>query len=274
MQVVHLRGPGDPRFVDRELYRRMGDHAHLRAAGLFVAEGRLVVARLIECEPRSVRSLLLNPAAHHALRLEQSGLDDDVTAFICDNRDFEMLTGYDIHRGCLALASRPATRTVEDVIAAGRAIVVAEGVANADNVGGIFRNAAAFGVDAVVLSRGCADPLYRKAIRTSMAAVLTLPFAIVEGEWQNALETIRREGFQLVALTPDATALDLETFASARRKDRMALLVGAEGPGLTPESIAAADVRVRIPIRADVDSLNVSVATAIALQRLGPRISG
>jgi tRNA G18 (ribose-2'-O)-methylase SpoU len=274
MQVVHLRGLDDPRFVDRELYRAMGDHQRLRAAGLFVAEGRLVVARLIERHRGLVRSLLLNGAAYHALRSEDSAFGDEVNVFVCETADFEPLTGYDIHRGCLALAVRPPARVIDDVIAAARTLVVVEEVANADNVGGIFRNAAAFGVDGVVLSRGCVDPLYRKAIRTSMAAVLTIPFAVADGEWRATLEAIRRGGFQLVALTPDPSAVDLDTFSCGARGDRLALLVGAEGQGLTPESTDAADVRVRIPIRGEVDSLNVSVATGIALHRLAVPMSG
>src|SRR5690349_2169280 len=117
MRVVHLRAMDDPRFVDRDLYRAMGDHERLRAQGVFVAEGRLVVARLVERQRGLVRSLLLNPAAHEALRAEAAALGDDVTAFICETSDFEMLTGYPIHRGCLALASRPVTRAVDEVIA-------------------------------------------------------------------------------------------------------------------------------------------------------------
>ena len=274
MQVVQLRGLDDPRFVDRELYAAIGDHERLWAADLFVAEGRLVVARLIERRRGLVRSLLLNPAAFQALQADAAFLDDGVNAFVCDTRDFQTLTGHDIHRGCLALASRPPVSTVHQVSAAARTLVMMEDVGNADNVGGIFRNAAAFGVGGVVLSRGCGDPFYRKTIRTSMAAVLTIPFAMVEGEWRQTLETIRHEGFQLVALTPDASAVDLDTFARSARADRVALLVGAEGPGLSPASTDAADVRVRIPIRGEVDSLNVSVAIGIALHRLAVPISG
>jgi tRNA G18 (ribose-2'-O)-methylase SpoU len=276
MQVVHLRALDDPRFADRELYRAIGDHERLRAAGLFLAEGRLVVARLVERHRGLVRSFLLNAAAHRALEPALAVLDDAVNAFVCDARDFETLTGYDIHRGCLALASRPSALSIDDLTAAAQALVVVEEVGNADNVGGIFRNAAAFGVDGVVLSGGCADPLYRKTIRTSMAAVLTVPYATTarDGDWRATLAAIRRAGFQLVALTPDPSALDLDAFACSGRGHRVALLVGAEGPGLTPESQAAADVRVRIPIRGEVDSLNVSVATGIALHRLAAPSSG
>jgi tRNA G18 (ribose-2'-O)-methylase SpoU len=269
MRVVRLEGVSDPRFADRSRYRVIGDHRELRAQGLFVAEGRLVVERLIALE-FTIRSLLLNEAAFRALGSACARLGDQVTAFVCGNHDFEELTGYDIHRGCLALAEWPAPRTLDALIAEARSLVFLEDVANADNVGGIFRNAAAFGVDGVVLSRGCADPLYRKTIRTSMASTLRVPFLIADaGEpWRAALSRIHVAGFQTIALTPRASAMALDALARNVRADRIALLVGAEGPGLTADSLAAADVCVRIPIRTDVDSLNVSVATGIALHRL------
>jgi tRNA G18 (ribose-2'-O)-methylase SpoU len=272
MRVVRLEGVDDPRFADRDLYRIIGDHRELTTHGLFVAEGRLVVERLIE-QQYAVRSMLLNDAAFRSLEAGSVRLGDEVTAFICDAGEFERLTGYDIHRGCLALARRPAPRDLDALIAGARSLVALEDVANADNVGGIFRNAAAFGVDAVVLSRGCVDPLYRKTIRTSMASVLRVPFAVADGSeaWHHTLARIRAAGFQMIALTPGESAIALDAFARNLRADRLALLAGAEGTGLTAASLDAADVCVRIPIRADVDSLNVSVATGIALHRLlGP----
>lgn len=274
MRVIHLEGLGDSRFVDRDLYRDIGYHERLRAHGLFVAEGRLVVKRLLEQHSCLLRSMLVNAAAHRALEASCAGVGDEVTAFVCDARHFEILTGYDIHRGCLALASRLPARRLDDVIAAARLLVLVEEVANADNVGSVFRNAAAFGVDAIVVSHGCADPLYRKTIRTSMAAALSVPFVIAARDgWRATLDAISGRGFQLVALTPDPSAHDLDVFAHQPPPERVALLVGSEGDGLTPESLAAADARVRIPIHGDVDSLNVSVATGIALHWLAGRIS-
>ena len=266
MRVVRLDGLDDARFVDRELYSVIADHEQLQARGLFVAEGRLVVQRLIERRPDLVRSLLFNDAAYRAL--QPTALD--VTAYVCDTADFETLTGYNIHRGCLALASRPPRRAIEDLLATARLLVLVEDVGNVDNVGGIFRNAAAFGVGGVILSGGSADPLYRKSIRTSMGAVLSVPFATaaVADEWSAMLAALRGHGFQLVALTPDPSALDIDSFARTSRAERVALLDGTEGTGLTAQSQATADVRVRIPIYADVDSLNVAVATGIALHRL------
>lgn len=264
---MRISGPDDPRVAE---YRDLADHDRLRARGLFVAEGRTVCERLIGDGRFLVRSLLLNAAAWRALEAQCAGLNADVTAFVCETHDFEGLTGYNFHRGCLALASRPPVVPLDDLVAHARSLVVLEDVANVDNIGSVFRNAAAFGVDGVVLSAGCGDPLYRKAIRTSMAATLRVPFATAAGGdgWHAALVRLRDEGFQIVALTLRERVLDLETFASSHRADRFALLVGTEGAGLSAAAEAAADVHVHIPIHEDVDSLNVSVATGIALHRL------
>jgi tRNA G18 (ribose-2'-O)-methylase SpoU len=213
-RIVVIDGPDDSRVA---AYRDIGDHDRLVAQGLFVAEGRLVVERLIDARV-PIRSLLL-----------------------------------------------------DDLLMRVQSLVLLEGVGNADNVGGIFRNAAAFGADAIVLSHGCADPLYRKAIRTSMAATLRVPFSTVPFAdlWTAALTRVRVAGFQLVALTPGREAIDLDTWAAGRRDgERVALLLGTEGAGLSAESEALADVRVKIPIKPDVDSLNVAVAAGIAMYRL------
>lgn len=265
-RVVIIDGADDPRVAE---YRDIGDHDRLVARGLFVAEGRLVVERVIDDRFR-IRSLLLNHAAFTALEPRLNGLPRETTTFICGTEDFEALTGYPIHRGCLALAERPAPRLLDDLLMRARSLVLLEDVGNADNVGGTFRNAAAFGVDAVVLSHGCADPLYRKAIRTSMAATLRVPFSVVPFAdlWTAALTHVRVAGFQLVALTLGPDAIDLETWAAGGRGERVALLLGTEGAGLSAESEALADVCVKIPILAGVDSLNVAVASGIAMHRL------
>jgi tRNA G18 (ribose-2'-O)-methylase SpoU len=162
---------------------------------------------------------------------------------------------------------RPPPSPLDDVLRDARLVVALEDVANADNVGGVFRNVAAFGADAVLLSPSCCDPLYRKAIRTSMAATLRVPFARIDA-WPEGLSDLRARGFTLVALTPREPAQALDSFARTGRTDRLVLLVGAEGAGLSPAVERAADVRVRIPVRPVVDSLNLAVATGIALSRL------
>jgi len=269
MPVVHISGPDDPRVA---LYRHVPDGELLRAHGLFVAEGRFVVERLLSDRRFHVLSLLLNEAASRALQPVLADLGGQIDVFIGAPRDFEALTGHDIHRGCLALASRPAPLPLDELLENARSLIVLEEIANADNIGGVFRNAAAFDVDGVVLSRGCADPLYRKAIRTSMAATLRVPFSVaaVDDAWPQTLARLRAGGFSVVALTPREPARDLDEYARSTRHDRMALLLGAEGAGLSPEAEESADVCVRIGIRSDVDSLNVAVAAGIALHRLLP----
>ena len=249
------------------LYRGVSDPELARSHGVFVAEGRLVVGRVLANPRYELRSLLLNPSAHRDLEPLLARLDPSIPVFVIDTGDFQLITGIDIHRGCLALVERPPLRTVDEVIAGARRVIVLDGVANPDNVGGVFRNAAAFAADAVLLSHDSCDPLYRKAIRTSMAAVLRVPFARC-GEWPADLERIRAAGFTLVALTPSEAAEPLETFVARTGGLRLALALGAEGAGLTPALMAVADVAVRIPITAAVDSLNVAVAAGIALYRL------
>ena len=148
----------------------------------------------------------------------------------------------------------------------GTRLLALEGVGNPDNVGGLFRTAFAFGVEAVVLNPSTADPLYRKAIRTSMAATLRVPFVRIS-PWSDSLDPLRAAGFQIVALTPDPEAVDLEEYAR-HAAERLVLLVGSEGPGLDETSLRDADARVRIPIDPRADSLNVVVAAGIALNRL------
>ena len=215
----------------------MADGELMRARGLFVAEGRLVVQRLLEDERYTVRSVLVNPAARLALgailsRLEILGRVPSV--YVAPAEAFESIVGFKFHRGCLALAERPKEPTVEALVERASLLVVLEGVTNADNVGGVFRNAAAFGVDAVLLSPTCCDPFYRKAIRTSMGATLRVPFARVS-DWPAALSVLRGAGFSLVALTPRQPSTPLDEFVTTRKPGRVALIVGTEGPGLSQQ---------------------------------------
>jgi tRNA G18 (ribose-2'-O)-methylase SpoU len=231
-----------------------------------VAEGRLVVQRLIDDGRYAIRSILVSRAALTALQPEVDRLDPAVCVYVVPLEHFLDITGFNIHRGCLALVERPAPVAPQHLVQGATLIVVLEEVANADNVGGIFRNAAAFCADAVLLSPGCCDPLYRKAIRTSMAAALRVPFARLT-DWPADLRMLDRAGIEAVALTPDASAVPLEDFAAAAPR-RLALLLGAEGQGLSGPALSAARHQVRIPIHSDVDSLNVAVAAGIALSRL------
>ena len=263
MPDIRLERPGDPRVAE---YRDVPEPELIRARGLFVAEGRLVVRRLIDERRFGVRSLLLSDAARGDLEPWLARLDPDLPVYVCAADHFLDMTGLDIHRGCLALVQRPPASPLDDVLRNARLVVALEDVANADNVGGVFRNVAAFGADAVLLSPSCCDPFYRKAIRTSMAATLRVPFARIA--WHEGLSDLRARGFTLVALTPREPAQALDDFSRATRPDRLVLLVGTEGAGLSPAVERAADVRVRIPMSAAVDSLNLAVATGIVLSRL------
>ncbi len=265
--IERIKGHLDPRVAE---YRDVAEPELVKSRGLFVAEGRSVLQRVIEAERYQVRSVLVNDAAFRSLEPSLTRLGQRVPVYICDAGEFPAITGHNLHRGCLALVERPLPSTLNDLLAEAppRArLVVLEGVTNADNVGGVFRNAAAFGAHAVLLSPTCCDPLYRKAIRTSMAATLRVPFARFD-EWPEGLKVLHAHGFALVALTPRMPSDALDDFASGSGPTRLALLVGTEGEGLSPDAEALADYRVRIPIAPQIDSLNLAVAAGIALHRL------
>lgn len=260
--VAFPRHLDDPRLAP---YRDVARPDALRAHGLFVAEGRLVVQRLVEGRRQVVHSLLVTETAAAAMRAVLATLDEAAPVFVVPQVVMNDVAGFNIHRGCLALAHRPASPPLTALPLAGATrLVIAEGVNNPDNVGGLFRNAAALGAAAVVLGPGCGDPLYRKAIRTSMAATLSLPWTTAEA-WPGALDTVRAAGLAVIACTPDAAAPSLHDVALP---PRAAVLVGAEGDGLTAAAVARADYRVRIPMHGEMDSLNVATAAAIVLSAL------
>jgi tRNA G18 (ribose-2'-O)-methylase SpoU len=252
--------------------RRVADYAHvgqgewLRERGLFVAEGRLVVRRLFETRAFNVRSVLTTRVAHAAL--------EDVLGparcpiYVCEQDLMNQLAGFNFHRGCLALGERPPVVDPVSRFQAARCLLAVEGVGNPDNVGGLFRVAAAFTVDGILFDRTSGDPLYRKAVRTSMGAAFSVPFVQTE-RWLDTLTGIRAAGADVVALTPDQSATNLSGYVSDRSPGRrIVLMLGAEGPGLSPAALSAATAMVRIPIAPAVDSLNVVVAAGIALAAL------
>jgi len=247
-------------------YRLISEPSALSRAGLFVAEGRMVVQRLLENGRFRVHSIAVTPTAHRALA-GMLAARPDMSVHVCDGAMLRETTGYDFHRGCLALASRDEGAMRAEELVRARRLLALEGVNNPDNVGGLFRAAFAFGFDAVLLDRAAGDPLYRKAIRTSMAATLRVPFMRAE-HWLDTLRALRAHGHRIVALTPRADATPLDACPGDPERP-VVLLVGSEGYGLSSESIAAADVTLRIPIDARADSLNVVVAAAIAMQRFG-----
>jgi tRNA G18 (ribose-2'-O)-methylase SpoU len=182
------------------------------------------------------------------------------------------LTGFDFHRGVLASAGRLPLPAVDDLLAPARTVAVLEGLNDHENLGALFRNAAAFGVDAVLLDPTTADPLYRRSVRVSAGHVLRVPWTRLE-EWPVGLDALRDRGFVVVALTPAAGAEPIDRFARDL-PDRVALLLGAEGPGLSAAALARADRRVRIPIAAGVDSLNVATAAAVAFHAVATARAG
>jgi len=187
--LIRVNDPDDPRI---DAYRNVPDPDLLIQGGLFVAEGRLVVRRLIEGRRFPVRSVMVTEAALVPLR-DVLATRDELTVYLVTQAVMNGITGFNVHRGCLAIGERPRPRQWRDVLRGARRAIALERIANADNVGSVIRSAAAFGVDAVLLDRTCADPLYRKAIRTSMGAALSVPFAEAE-PWPEALRELAGVG--------------------------------------------------------------------------------
>jgi tRNA G18 (ribose-2'-O)-methylase SpoU len=248
-----------------DAFRLVGDPAALERAGLFVAEGRLIVERLLLDGRFRAHSVAVTPAAATALA-SVFAQRSDVPVHVCDPKQLQAITGFDFHRGCLALAWRTPERVTLDSFLLAERLLALEGVGNPDNVGGLFRTAFALGVQGVLLNSSTADPLYRKAIRTSMGATLRLPFVRLDA-WADDLQRLRSRGFRIIALTPNPEATDLGDL-TVSDDDRAIIVVGSEGNGLTRGALAQSDVQVRISIDPRADSLNVVVAAGIVLHAL------
>ena len=264
MAIERLTDLGDPRLADyhhlREPSRRMQVE---RQRGIFTLEGRLSVEALL-ASAYEVRSLLV--AEEHVERIAGL-LATDAPIFALPSAVMTEVTGVHFHRGVLAVAERPELPPVDQLVAGARRLLVLEAVNDHENIGSLFRNAAAFGVDAVVLDPTSADPLYRRSTRVSLGHVLRVPFArVADGTWGDWLASIASTGIEAVALTPAADAEPLGSLVAAA-PERVALLVGAEGPGLSEAALRSAR-RVRIPQAPGVDSVNVATAAAIALSAL------
>ena len=272
MPIVPVDDPLDPRLHD---FRHVPDPVLFRRRGLFVAESRFVVRELLVHPRLTTRSLLATTAALASVRdlLDDRTLDT-LPVYVAPPSLLKQVTGFQVHRGCLAIGERPPPVTDADLpdLSTARLAVVLEQVGNPDNVGSIFRNAAAFGAGSVLLSPGCCDPLYRKAIRTSIGATLRIPYGEIP-DWPDGLLRLRAYGYTTVALAPDRDAEDLQALAAAP-PPRMALVFGAEGAGLSDDAAACVDRRVRIPIADGVDSLNVATAAGIALYALSGHSRG
>jgi tRNA G18 (ribose-2'-O)-methylase SpoU len=263
-----LTDAADPRLAD---YVGLTD-VHLRRSleaehGLFIAEGEKVISTAIAAG-YPVRSLLV--ARDKLATIEDVAASCQAPLYVLPPEVAERLTGYHVHRGALASMQRLPLPTVPGVLAGARRIVVLEDVVDHANVGAVFRCVAALGFDAVLLAPRCADPLYRRSVKVSMGAVLAVPYTRLP-DWRGGLAELRSAGFRLLALTPDPAAVPIGELAdSAGRsdkitgRDKIALLVGGEGGGLSGRWLTAADQAVRIPMSRGVDSLNVAAAAAIA----------
>lgn len=258
-ELVEVTAADDPRLRD---YRDLRDVQLRRALevehGLFLAEGEKVVRRAVEAG-HAVRSFLMAPRWLEGLAdvLDTS----DAPCYVVSEQLAEAVTGFHVHRGALASLHRRPLRSVADVLAGARTVVVLEDVVDHTNVGAILRSAAAMGADAVLLSPRCADPLYRRAIKVAMGAVFTVPWTRLP-DWYDALPALARAGFTTVALTLADDADPVED--AVRGVDRLALVLGTEGHGLSEHWARSADRRAIIPMQPGVDSLNVAAASAVA----------
>jgi tRNA G18 (ribose-2'-O)-methylase SpoU len=267
MAVVPIDDLEDPRLADYAHLRSPSVRMrHERERGIFTVEGWLSLEALV-ASPYALRSVLVGDEV--AARAEAL-LPPEVPAYAVPMAAIEQVTGVDFHRGVLAVAERTPLPSVDEVLRGARRVLVLEGVNDHENLGALFRNAAAFGVDAVLLDPTTADPLYRRSTRVSLGHVLRIPFARVERpRWPSVLDDLRDTGFAVLALTPAADAVPLARVV-AEAAERVAVLVGAEGPGLTDDAMARAR-RVRIPMAPGTDSVNVATAAAIALAALYDR---
>lgn len=240
--------------TDVEL-RRRSEPAH----GIFIAEGEMVIRRALRAG-YPMRSALMTQ--RWVSSVADLVADIDVPLYVGSEELLESVTGFHVHRGALAAMGRLPLKSVADVLPQSSRLVVLEGVNSHTNLGAIFRSAAGLGMDAVLLSPTCADPLYRRSVRVSMGEVFSIPYARIES-WPSGVTELREAGFRVLALTPDPRAKSIDDI-EVRDDEKLALLLGAEGPGLSKNALEAATREVRIPMGNGVDSLNVAAAAAVA----------
>lgn len=261
IDVQDVTDPDDPRLDDFRDLNSVDRRPDLPTGkGLVIAEGVLVVQRMLASR--------FAPRALLGTDRRLAELRDDLTAttapyYRTSAEVMAQAVGFHLNRGVLASASRVAEPSVAQVVHGARTVAVLEGVNDHENLGSIFRNAAGLGLDAVVFGSGCADPLYRRAVRVSMGHALLVPYARAI-DWPADLVRLRELGFRLLAMTPHGDARDLREAMTKVRQERVAVLVGAEGPGLTAAALRISDLRVRIPMSRGTDSLNVATAAAVA----------
>lgn len=268
MTFHHLESAEDPRVAD---YTRLTD-VHLRklrepAEGMYIAESSRVLRRALAAGHRP-RSFFLAEKwlADLADVFEEY---PDVPVYVGSAALLEEITGFHLHRGAMAAMHRPAPVPLAELLAGARRVALLEDIVDHTNVGAIFRSAAALGVDAVLVSPRCGDPLYRRSVRVSMGTVFQIPWARLE-DWPGDLSVLRRSGFLVAAMELTADAVDVDALA-AQNPEKLALVLGTEGAGMSAETLAAVDLAVKIPMRPGVDSLNVAAASAVAFWELRAR---
>ena len=257
--IVELDDPDDPRLADYRDLRDVELRKSLEAEhGLFLAEGEKVVRRAIE-GGHEARSFLMAPRWLDGLGdvLDRSS----APCYVLPEALIEQVTGFHVHRGALASLRRQPLPSVDDVLAGARSVLVLEDLVDHTNVGAVFRSGVALGMDAVLLAPRCADPLYRRSVKVAMGAVFATPWTRLP-DWYDALPQLSAAGYTTVALTLAADSVPIEE--AVRGVDRLALVLGSEGHGLTPRWEESADRRATIPMQPGIDSLNVAAASAVA----------
>jgi len=261
MQPIPIADPADPRL---EPYRDIRERDLVGRRGRFVAEGEVVLRVLARSPRHRTESVLVDERRLAKLQPLLAGLPSDTPVYAASQAAIDAVAGFHLHRGVLAIGIRAPEPSARALLAGKTdgAVLALFGISNHDNMGGLFRNAAAFGADAVLLDPGCCDPFYRKAIRVSVGHVLTVPFARL-GADEDPLALLRGAGFEPLALTPAAAT----TLADLRRPAKAALLLGTEGEGL-PRRLIDGSTGVAIPMAPGVDSLNVAVTAGVVLHHL------
>jgi len=264
VQLERIDSLDDPRLA---FYTNLTDVSLRRltepTSGMYLAESTKVIARALEAGHRPTSVITLEkwiPLLEELL----SGVD--IPVFVGDDAELEKLTGFLLHRGAIAAMERPPLATVSDIVRDAKRVVILENIIDHTNVGAIFRSVAGLGADAVLITPECADPLYRRSVRVSMGTVLQVPWTRIPS-WPGGIKDLRDAGFVIASLALTETAITLDELA-AENPDRLAIVFGTEGHGLTPETIAASDRVVRIPMAHGVDSLNVAAAAAVTLYAL------
>jgi len=260
--LIPIDDPSDPRVA---AFRDIKERDLVGRQRLFIAEGETVLRAFVRDAPERVRSLLIDGKRIGKLDEVLADLPPGVPVHVAGQAVLDAIAGFHLHRGVLAVGAKPEPLSAEALLAGvgARAVVlVLMGIANHDNLGGVFRNAAAFGVDGVVLDGDCCDPFYRKAIRVSIGATLSVPTAWL-APGQDVIDLLARHRFQVLALSPNAE----ETLAALDPPVRAAVLLGAEGPGLSTAVMERART-VGIPMANGFDSLNVATTSGIVLHHL------